>query len=174
MKWCSSASLGGARAARIDHHAPCRRAARMRAQPAGHVGRGQQAAVRDERVGAEDEQVVGAVDVGHRHAEHGAEHQPGRRPASASGRRCWPSRRCACRARAAAPGCRAPSARLCASGCRGRRRPRRGRARARIGGRRALDLGERLVPADAGTSAPSRRISGVRRRSGSASSSFSA
>ena len=68
--------LRGAAAARVDddHLAA---AVADAAQPTGHVGRRQQAAVRRERVGAQHQQVVGAVDVGHRHAEGRAEHQPG-------------------------------------------------------------------------------------------------
>ena len=68
--------LGGARAARVDDH-DLAAALADAPQPAAHVGRGQQAAVRHERVGAEDQQVVGAVHVGHRHRQHRAEHQPG-------------------------------------------------------------------------------------------------
>ena len=48
----------------------CRRA-RAAPQPAGQVGRGPEAAVRRERVGAEHQQVVGAVDVGDRDDERG-------------------------------------------------------------------------------------------------------
>ena len=57
--------LGRAAAARVDHD-DAAAALPDRAQPAAHVGRGQQAAVGGERVGAEHQQVVGAVDVGHR------------------------------------------------------------------------------------------------------------
>ena len=67
--------LGRARAARVDHH-DLAAALADAAQPAAHVGRGQQAAVRDERVGAEQQQVLAAVDVRHRHAQRVAEHQP--------------------------------------------------------------------------------------------------
>ena len=68
MKRCSSASSAVRRAPRVDDDDPAAALA-DRAQPPAHVGRGHQAAVRDERVGAEDQQVVGAVDVGHRDAE---------------------------------------------------------------------------------------------------------
>jgi hypothetical protein len=46
-------------------------------QAPAHVGRGEQAAVRHQRVGAQDQQVVGAIHVGHRNGEHGAEHVAG-------------------------------------------------------------------------------------------------
>ena len=67
---------GGAAAAWIDddHLAA---ALADRTDAAAHVGRRQQRPVGDERVGAEDHQVVGTVDVGDRHAEPGAEHQSG-------------------------------------------------------------------------------------------------
>ena len=65
--------LGGAGAARIDDHdlAP---PLTDPAQPAAHVGRRHQAAVGGQRVGAEDDQVLGAVYVGDRDAEGAAEH----------------------------------------------------------------------------------------------------
>ena len=62
MKWCSSAS-SAVRVRRGSTTTTLPPRSRMRAQPPAHVGRGQQAAVRDERVGAQDQQVVGAVDV---------------------------------------------------------------------------------------------------------------
>ena len=68
--------LRGAAAARVDDD-DLAAALADRADPAAHVGRGQQRAVGDQRVGAEDQQVVGAVDVGDRDAEPAAEHQPG-------------------------------------------------------------------------------------------------
>ena len=65
MKWCSSASSAvRLRRGSITTTLPPR--SRIAAQPAAHVGRGHQAAVRRERVGAEHQQVVGAVDVGDR------------------------------------------------------------------------------------------------------------
>ena len=68
MKWCSSASSAvSVRRGSIDDDAPA--ALADAAQPPAHVGRGHQAAVGRERVGAEHEQVVGAVDVGHGNAE---------------------------------------------------------------------------------------------------------
>ena len=68
--------LGRAAAARVDHDdAPA--ALPDRAQAAAHVGRGQQAAVRGQRVGAQHQQVIGAVHVGDRDAERRSEHQPG-------------------------------------------------------------------------------------------------
>jgi hypothetical protein len=67
---------GGARATRVDDD-DLSAALADRADPPPHVGRRQQRAVRDERIGPEDQQVIGAIDVGHRHAEPGAEHQPG-------------------------------------------------------------------------------------------------
>ena len=77
MKWCSSASS----AVRVRRGSSTTHRAAARAQRADatlHVGRGHQAAVRDQRVRAEDQQVVGAVDVGDRHGQRRAEHQPGR------------------------------------------------------------------------------------------------
>ena len=60
--------LGRLRAAGVDHDEPP--AARPeRVEPAGEVGRGHQAAVRRVRVRAEDQEVVGAVEVGHRDDE---------------------------------------------------------------------------------------------------------
>ena len=61
--------LGGLRPTRVDHDelAAAGRAA-PRAGP-GQSGAVHEAAVRRVRVGAEDQQVVGAVDVGHRHAQ---------------------------------------------------------------------------------------------------------
>ena len=65
-------ALGGAGAARIDHHHLA--AARAnRVEPPEHVGRREQAALRRVRVGAEHEQVVGAVEVGDRERPHAAE-----------------------------------------------------------------------------------------------------
>ena len=156
MKWCSSAS-SAVRVRRGSTTTTLPPRSRMRAQPPAHVGRGQQAAVRHERVGAEHQQVVGAVDVRHRDDEH-------RRRTSARRETCfgiwstvdWPSRCSACRARAAAPAVeRAP--RGCGrSGCRGRRRPRCGRARrgsARAAGRSPRTPRPRSPP----RSSPSRR-----------------
>ena len=129
--------LGGARAARVDHD-DLAAALADRAQAAAHVGRGEQAAVRDERVGAEQQQVL---DSGRRRGSGSRAScrtcgPP--RPASASGRR---SRRCrgsASRASASARA-RTGSPRGCGrSGCPGRRRPSCARARrgwARGGGR---------------------------------------
>ena len=66
--------LRGARPARVDDH---ERAAALHEalEAAGPVGRGGQRAVGGERVGAEHEEVVGAVDVGHRHVQAAAEHE---------------------------------------------------------------------------------------------------
>ena len=66
--------LGGARAPRVDHH-DLAAALLDRTQAPAHVGRREQAAVGGERVGAEDQQVVGAVDVRHRDRQRAAEHQ---------------------------------------------------------------------------------------------------
>ena len=68
--------LRGPRAARIDDD-DLAAALADRPDPAAHVGRREQRPVRDQRVGAEDHQVVGAVDVGDRDAEPGAEHEAG-------------------------------------------------------------------------------------------------
>ena len=60
--------LRGLRAARVDDDEPA--AARAdRAQPSGDVGHRHEAAVRRERVRAEDQQVVGAVEVGDRNGQ---------------------------------------------------------------------------------------------------------
>ena len=93
-----------------------------RSQAAGPVGGGGEAAVGGERVGAEDQQVVGAVDVGHRDGQDVAEHQ--RRgdllgPLVDRGRR---EHVAACPAPAAAPGCRAARRGCGRWGCRRRRR----------------------------------------------------
>ena len=64
----------GARAPRVDDDDLA--AARAdRAQAPAHVGRREQAAVGGQRVGAEDEQVIGAVDVGHGDRRPAAEHE---------------------------------------------------------------------------------------------------
>jgi hypothetical protein len=55
---------GGARAPRVDDD-DLAAAGADRPQPPAHVGRREQAAVGGQGVGAEDEQVVGAIDVGH-------------------------------------------------------------------------------------------------------------
>jgi hypothetical protein len=66
--------LGGARAPRVDDHDLA--AARPdRPQAAAHVGRREQAAVGVQRVRAEDQQVVGAIEVGHRDRQLVAEQQ---------------------------------------------------------------------------------------------------
>ena len=68
-------ALGRSRSSRVDDDdAPA--AATDRIEPAGPVGRGREAAVRLERVGAEQQQEVGAVDVGHRDRERMAEDEP--------------------------------------------------------------------------------------------------
>ncbi len=103
------------------------RARSARSRP-GHVGRGHQRPVRRERVRAEHQEVVGAVDVGDRDRERAAEHQAGRhllrhlvdRARGVDVRRA--------RAPAAAPGCRRGPRGCARSGCRGRPRARRGRA----------------------------------------------
>jgi hypothetical protein len=64
----------GARAPRVDDD-DLAAARANRAQAPAHVGRREQAAVGGERVGAEDEQVLGAVDVGHRDGGAAAEHE---------------------------------------------------------------------------------------------------
>jgi hypothetical protein len=64
----------GTRAPRIDDD-DLAAAGADRAQAAAHVGRGEQAAVGGQRVGAEDQQVVGAVDVRHRDRRAVAEEQ---------------------------------------------------------------------------------------------------
>ena len=69
--------LGRAGPARVHHH-DLAAALADAAQPAAHVGSGEQAAVRDQRVCAEHEQVVAAVQVGHGHAQR----WPNMRPAA--------------------------------------------------------------------------------------------
>jgi hypothetical protein len=66
--------LGGPRPARVDHH-ELATAGPQGTQPAAHVRGGHEAAVGRERVGAEDEQVLGAVHVGHWDRGAGAEHE---------------------------------------------------------------------------------------------------
>ena len=66
----------GLRAARVDDHEPAAAGA-QRAQSPGHVGRGHQRAVGRERVRAEHQEVVGAVDVGNGDRERAAEHESG-------------------------------------------------------------------------------------------------
>ncbi len=69
--------VGGARPARVHHH-DLAAALADPPQAAAHVGRGQEAAVRHQRVGAEHQQVVAAIQVRHGHAQQMAEHEPGR------------------------------------------------------------------------------------------------
>ena len=69
--------VGGLGPAGVDDDQPTA-AGPQRAEPPGEVRRGEEAAVRGERVRAEQEEVVGAVDVGDRDREPGAEHQAGR------------------------------------------------------------------------------------------------
>ena len=97
MKWCSSASSRGAAAARIDHD-QLAAAGPERAQPAADVGRGHQAAVGGERVGAEHQQVVGPVYVGDRALWCRCRTSAPRPSAWGTGRPCWPNTRCATRA----------------------------------------------------------------------------
>ena len=63
--------LRGLRAARVDHH-DLATALAHRAQATAHVGRGHDAPVRDHRVAAEAEEVVGAIDVGDRNRDRRA------------------------------------------------------------------------------------------------------
>ncbi len=65
---------GGAGVGGIDHHQPAA-ATLQRAQLATEVGGRGQAPVGHQRVGADDHQVVGAVEVGHRESHRAAEHQ---------------------------------------------------------------------------------------------------
>ena len=69
--------LGGAGATRVHDH-DLAAALADAAQPAAHVGRGEQAAVRDQRVRAQHDEVVAAVHVGDRDRQHRSEHQPRR------------------------------------------------------------------------------------------------
>jgi hypothetical protein len=64
-------------AARIDHH-DLAAARAQRLGLAAEIGHRPQAAVRDHRIGAQDQQEVAALDVGHRHRQPAAEHQPDR------------------------------------------------------------------------------------------------
>jgi hypothetical protein len=65
----------GPGAAGIDHDQPAAPAA-QRPEPAREVGGGAEGAVGLQRVGAQHQQEVGAVQVGHRDGERMAEHQP--------------------------------------------------------------------------------------------------
>ena len=67
--------LGGAGARRVDHRQPAAALA-QRLELAAEVGGGGQAAVGHQRVRADDDEVVGAVEVGHRERHRVAEHQP--------------------------------------------------------------------------------------------------
>ena len=163
--------LGGPAPPRVDDD-DLAAALEDRLDAAGPVGRRGQAAVRRARVGAEHQEEVGAVEVGHRHGE-ATEHEPGRRPPSAAGRPCSPRRRWWCRA-PSAPARRRAARRGCGrSGCPGRRRRRRARAvRRRRGGRRRPP--PTPPPRSTSTSSPSApRTSGRRSRSGSSCSCFS-
>ena len=77
MKWCSSASsaVRVRRGSMTTTLPPRSRMARSRPRM---FGRGQQAAVRDERVRAQEQQVVAPVHVRDRHGQHRAEHVAGR------------------------------------------------------------------------------------------------
>ena len=66
--------LGGGRASGVDHHQPPAPGPQA-LQPAGPVGGSGQAAVGVERVGPEEQEVIGAVDVGDGHGDRRAEHQ---------------------------------------------------------------------------------------------------
>jgi len=70
--------LGRLGAAWVDHH-DLAAASRHRLQAARGIGHGHEAAVRDHRVGADDEQIVRPIDVGHRHGgrKMSPEHQAG-------------------------------------------------------------------------------------------------
>ena len=65
----------GAAASRVDHD-DLAAALADPPQPPPHVGRGHQAAIRVQRVGTEDQQVLGPVDVGNGDTERGPEHVP--------------------------------------------------------------------------------------------------
>ena len=75
MKWCSSASSRGLGAARIDHDEPAaaRRIALALPRKSGTV---HMLPLRRHRIGAEHEQEIAALDVGHGHRQPVAEHQP--------------------------------------------------------------------------------------------------
>ncbi len=119
---------GGAASPRVDdHHLAA--ALADRADAPAHVGRGQQRAVGDQRVGAEDQQVVGAVDVRDRHREPGAEHQPGRDLLGHLVDRRGRVDVLRSPARARTPARRSWARGCGRSGCPDTRRPRRGRPR---------------------------------------------
>ena len=154
----SVGDLGRLGAARVDHHEPAAaRAQRLEAR--ADVGRRHQAAVRRDRVGAEEQQELRAVDVGDGQqelvAEHPAGHQVVRQLVDRGGgevvARAEPLQEVV-GVRHQCPSC-APS------GCRGRRRPRRGRAFAH----RVQPCGgivERLLPADLAPGAADRAAAG--------------
>ena len=160
--------LGGLRPARIDDDETT--TARPECtQAGGKVGRGEQTAVGRERVRAEHEEIVGAVDVRDRDRQRAAEHQAGRDLL----------RHLVDGARAvdvAAPqrlqharGCRGPDRGCARSDCRGTPRPRR--SRARRGSRRDAARSPRTLRLQLTSRhvSPS-RIIGTRTRSGSVSS----
>ena len=168
--------LGGLRAARVDDdELPAARRAAPRAGPGSRAR--SEAAVRRERVRAEHQQVVGAVEVGDGIDERGAEHQPGRhllRHLVDRARRVNTFVRAERLQRA--PG-RSTRPRGCArSGCRGRRATASRPCCSRIGGEAVAR--SRRTPRPTTTSrhvaSPPSRISGARSRSGSASSCLSA
>ena len=59
--------LRGLGAARIDHHQFAARGQRL--EPLGDVRRGHQAAVGNHRIGAEHQEIIGAIDIGNRQQE---------------------------------------------------------------------------------------------------------
>ena len=59
---------------RVDHHEATATLTNP-PEPARHVGRSHQRAVRSERVRPQDQQVVSAIEIGNRHRERAAEHQ---------------------------------------------------------------------------------------------------
>ncbi len=73
--------VGGAGRASADgiHHDQSTPARLQSAQSSRHVRRRHHRPVRHQGIGPEDKQVVGAVDIGHRDGEAGAEHQRGGR-----------------------------------------------------------------------------------------------
>ena len=143
-----------------------------RAEPAGDVGHGHEAAVRRERVRAEDQEVVGAVEVRDRHGQRATEHEAGAHLLRhlVDGARAEDVRRSRAPAAAPCPSMIAP--RLWAFGL-PRYTPTASRSASRIG------PSPRSISANASSQVTSRQVSpvrtcGRRSRSGSASSALSA
>ena len=171
MKWCSSASPRGARAARVDDDELAAAGADARAAARARPARS--SASRWRRAGWRrgSSRCIGAVEVGTGTLSPVPNISAGRRAAWGTGRRCSRRRRCACRAPSAARGRRAARRASGRSGCRGTRPAPGGRARPRSSRKRS-SMNANASSHETSSKPPSgRRSSGARRRSGSSCSS---